>query len=153
MDSTETAIRESSKANVRNAEGVTYLLIEQFSRDVFPSPHQFSDRQIAIIGGWAGHDDKGTFGGHGYAPGYRDIDHKIIDEYNLDVSEGENTWPKFAAFLKSRKEAWAASHPNEAGLRRGRELLEEAIEECAVAGMTQTQIMREARNWCEEICE
>jgi hypothetical protein len=89
-------------------DGITFSLIERFNHGVFPSPHQFTDREIANIAQWAGDDEKGTFGGYGHAPGYASIDDKIIDEYGLDVSAGENTWPRFAAMLKEKKETWSA---------------------------------------------
>lgn len=88
-----------------NFEEVTSSLVERFSLGIFPSPHAFSDEEIAVIEQWAGDDDKDTFGGYENDPQFQSMGDKIIDEYKLDVSAGENTWPKFAAILKARKKA------------------------------------------------
>lgn len=158
MDSMEQVISEGTKRlstfghdlDVATREGITLRLIEKFSEGIFPLPHEFSDREITTIGQWGGLDDDGTFGVFRDEPQSRTEDYRIIEEYKLDVAAGENTWSRFAAILKSRKELWAQSHPKDAALLHGRELLEEAVEKCAIAGMTESEIMTETQRWCDE---
>lgn len=136
-------------------EGITIQLQDKFNSGIFPNPREFSDREITVISQWGGLDSEGTFGVHRGEkpdPRYQDQDYRIIKEYKLDVSAGENTWPKFAAMLKSGKEAWAQDHPKEAARLQGKEALEAAVERCAVAGMTEEEIMTTTQQWCSEIC-
>lgn len=137
-------------------EGITIQLQDKFNSGIFPAPSELSDREITVISQWGGLDSDGTFGVHrGEKPDlrYQEQDYRIIEEYKLDASAGENTRPKFAAMLKSKKEAWAQDHPKEAARLRGKEALEGAVERCAVAGMTEEEIMTETQQWCNEICE
>jgi hypothetical protein len=112
--------REMDRLGPSIAERITVRLVDLFNAGVYPFPHQFSDNEITVIGQWAGLDDKGTFGYHdGETPDplYRSSDDRLIDAYKLDLSAGENTWPKFAAILKSRKDEWENSHAEERAQR------------------------------------
>jgi hypothetical protein len=97
--------------------------------------------EIDCISDWDGSGPKGSF-----------VDQGIIDEYGLDVESGENTWPRFAAVLRSRKETWAIANPALARRRSGLEDLETAIERCAIAGVFHDEIVSRAKDLCEEIC-
>lgn len=54
----------------------------------------FTDDELDAIDEWGGDDSegKGVF-----------YDRDIIDAYDLDVKEGENTWPKLAAYIRQRQ--------------------------------------------------
>jgi hypothetical protein len=121
--------------------GVSYRLAQRFSDGIFPAPSELTDTEIACIAGWAGDDDTGTF---------TRID--IIDEYGLDVKSGENTWPQFSAMLNARKSAWKEANPLRARQQIAKEDLELAIEECAVAGISQNEIIEKVERLCAEIC-
>lgn len=68
-------------------EETTLRLVEEFNIGIFKSASMFSDEQIQCIARWDG-----------------DVEDKIIAEYGLNVSAGENTWPRFAAKLKAAKD-------------------------------------------------
>lgn len=135
------ALPVSRSIDEERREVLTMRLLEQFHMGVYPNPWEFSEEEIDCIAGWAGEDDKGTF-----PPGG---DEELISAYDLNVASGENTYPKFAEILRSRKANWDEQHRADANLRRGERLLEAAVDACVVAGMSKESITQQVDNYCD----
>jgi hypothetical protein len=106
--------------------------------DDFPSsPQEFTDKEIDCIGTWQGEGSDHRFGGS-------DAEQKLIVRFGLDVTAGENTWPKFAAVLRARKDEWAQANPERMTEKRALEMLESAIH----ASAELDEVIYEARQEC-----
>jgi hypothetical protein len=114
-------------------------ILDWFTRDIFPAPYTFTDQQIESVRNIAGVDAQGTFAD---AP----MEQAILREYKLDIRQGENTWPAFAAALRDEKDIYFSRF---SGARQSSmSCFKEAIANCLAFGMSPETLLEEARIEC-----